>query len=71
MTQLAVLGQASTSLYYTITSIGWDIDLWPGSFSRMRNVYAALDTKNKMKDGKIPFPRSGYEASSGMGIEVR
>lgn len=47
------------------------MDLWPGQFSRLKNIYAALDTKNKMKDGETPFPRPGYEASAGMGIEVR
>lgn len=71
MTQLAVLDQASTSLSYTLSSIVWDIDLWPGYFSRMRNVYTVLDTKNKMKDGETPFPRPGYEESEGMGIELR
>lgn len=37
----------------------------------MRNVYALLDAKNKMKDGETAFPRPGYEANAGMGIEVR
>lgn len=71
MTQLAVLDQASTSLSQTLTSIGWNIDLWPGYFSRMRNVYTALETKNKIKDGETPFPRPGCESRAGMGIEVR
>jgi len=71
MTQLAVLDQVATSLCDTLTSIAWDIDVWPGSFSRMRNVYTALDTKNKMKDGETPFPRPGYEGSAGIGIELR
>ncbi|KAH0835777.1 P-loop containing nucleoside triphosphate hydrolase protein [Lanmaoa asiatica] len=69
--QLAILDQTSTSLRYTFEAIGWAIDLWPGDFSRMRNVYAVLDTKNKTKDGETPFPRPGFEASAGMGIEVR
>ena len=71
MTQLAVLNQASTSLSYTLSSIVWDIDFWPGCFSRMMNVYTALDAKSKMKDGETPFPRPGYEESAGIGIEVR
>ncbi|KAF8546950.1 P-loop containing nucleoside triphosphate hydrolase protein, partial [Imleria badia] len=71
MTQLAVLDQSSASLSQTLTSMGWDISLWPGCFSRMSNVYAALDTKIKMKDGETPFPRPGCEAGTGMGIEVR
>ncbi|KAF8452298.1 P-loop containing nucleoside triphosphate hydrolase protein, partial [Boletus edulis BED1] len=71
MTQFAVLNQASTSLSYTLASIGWDIDLWPSCFSQMRNVYTALDTKNKIKDGETPFPRPGREASTGAGIEFR
>jgi len=36
----------------------------------MGNLYGALDTKNKMKDGERPFPRPGYESSEGMSIEV-
>ncbi|KAG6373710.1 P-loop containing nucleoside triphosphate hydrolase protein [Boletus reticuloceps] len=71
MTQFAVLNQASSSLSYTLASIGLDIDLWPSCFSRMRNVYTALDTKNKMKDGETTFPRPGREASTGVGIEFR
>lgn len=71
MTQLAVLDQASTSVSYTLSSIGWGIDLWPGYFSRMRNVYTALDTKNTMKDGETSFPRPGYEDSAGMSVELR
>ena len=47
------------------------INLWPGEFSRMINVYTALDTKSKMRDGETPYPRPGYEESRGMGIQVQ
>jgi hypothetical protein len=69
--QLAALTQTSASLRFTFSSIGWAMNLWPSMFSRMSNLYAVLDTKNKMKDGEMPFPRPGYESRKGMGIEVR
>lgn len=69
--QLAALNETSTSLRYTFPAIRASLSLWPGQFSRLMNVYAALDIKNKMKDGKTPFPRSGYEASEGMSIQFK
>ncbi|KAG9312733.1 P-loop containing nucleoside triphosphate hydrolase protein [Chiua virens] len=69
--QLSVLDSTSTSLGYTFESIRYAIALWPGEFARMRNVYTMLDTKNEIKDGGVPFPQPGYEASAGMSIEFR
>ena len=71
LAQIAVIEQTNASLRQTFGMLSFWSQQLPQDVAKMGQFYMQLDAKPEMKDGDIPYPRSGYDKSIGMSIEFR
>ncbi|KAJ7626077.1 P-loop containing nucleoside triphosphate hydrolase protein [Roridomyces roridus] len=71
MTSIAILQQYSASLNYSLQSLFWDVSKVGKCVTDIRILYEAENVRNKIADGEVVYPRSGYEDKKGMEIELR
>ncbi|KAG6329948.1 hypothetical protein ID866_9142 [Astraeus odoratus] len=71
LAQLAVIEQTNVTLRQTLSSFSFFASRLPQEVAKLGSFYRTLDAKAEMVDGDTPYPRKGYDTSSGMSIEFR
>ncbi|RDB22985.1 putative multidrug export ATP-binding/permease protein YgaD [Hypsizygus marmoreus] len=68
---IAVLQQSSMSLRYSLEKILYKVTAFQHNVSKLRNLYAASERKNKMEDGDLSYPRTEKAHEDGMAFELK
>ncbi|RDB22903.1 Lipid A export ATP-binding/permease protein MsbA [Hypsizygus marmoreus] len=68
---VAVLQQSSTTLRYSLESILYKSTAFQRNIIKLKSLYAVSESKNKVEDGDLPYPRSEIVHKEGMAFELK